>query len=842
MASGNDNVLYLYIQGISNNVAANTTLCNWWIDLQVWWGVNARMTGNVTINGTVVWNNTDFNPGSLTYGNTYRIASGQVTIGHRSDGTAEVSGVANLATRQQGSTWSFSKSAGYGPVGLGRLTYAPSSPGTPVLQSRTTSSVTMTWTPPGDWGRDNTNLYVVRTYMANLVDFSDRTLYGTSFTYTGMAAGQVIYAYVAGINRNGNGAWSNRSVAMQAQILNPAAPPSAPTVERIADNLHRLTWSVTSTTEAPVTTTLVQRMNCQSGNWATIATLTGAPTTYTDTSTIYNQVYAWRIVAVNASGSVTGNQSACWPTTPAAPTGITTNRLAEGQFLFWDAPATWSPTARYDVRVSADGGATWTMLVTNSSGRSYLDTTIRSPALLYQVRGTTNPGYTTVSLTGPWSTSATVPALSPPGAPQALSPDGDVRDVTETGWLTWSYRSTDTSDQVAREVRWRVAGSSVWTSAGKVISLSASSSYPTAWVNGNVYEWSVRNWGLHPDPGPWSETASVTMSRRPTATINTPSADTPVDSSSATVAWTYWDAENTPQSRWVAKLFSADGSLLETKSGTNAVQTVTFDFHVLNQTTYSAQVVVTDGSGLDSLPATVTFTVDYAAPGIPLYWTTWDEDTASVILRLSPGPSTVETDYHDVFVSRDNGNTWYVLTRGLSPEGAVTDPRPNLRGPTLYATRSVNTTLNTSTLAQPLAIVEHYEPAGLAVLSFGRTLSNPVLISCNLNAPGTDARNKQLVHTSGNDFPLMIQSYYETQTVEVSGTVKVTGMQLEDLEERFRSLGPTYWRDYFGRSFWCATSEVAIGLMQSHADNSQIWVDLTFSVTRLASPELPVTL
>ncbi|MCZ4498862.1 MAG: hypothetical protein JWQ74_1415, partial [Marmoricola sp.] len=185
------------------------------------------------------------------------------------------------------------------------LGVAPLVPGTPVVtQSATSVAIT--------WGHDPGRVtdYAVRwrknggawTTLASIPSV-DR-----SRTVTGLTAGDVVEAQVAGINEQGQSAWSGTG----SFTLVPApAQVTGLTLGTATQHTQPLTWAAVSL----ATSYLVEYKTAASGTWLTFGTVTGLSSTVTGLSAAIS--YNYRVSAINSGGrgaaSATGTGSTAAP-------------------------------------------------------------------------------------------------------------------------------------------------------------------------------------------------------------------------------------------------------------------------------------------------------------------------------------------------------------------------------------------------------------------------------------------------------------------------------------------------------------------------------------------------
>lgn len=448
-------------------------------------------------------------------------------------------------------------------------------------------------------------------------------------------------------NYTSGGAYPGYKPTVSMSITIPKRPytvPSAPSSvgsARVSDTQHTISWTRNATTGAPYDNVYVERWDNVSNAYSLIATLAGTATSYSNTNTVADRQYRWRVRARNSAGYSGYNYSGYLKTTPKASATPTATKDASGNIV-----VTWSGISSIadsqEIWHAANGVWDAAALSTSLSGTATTYTHAapnNTQTHSYRVRSKT----TSPALTGAYSgTSNVVQLLAAPNAPTSLSPSGVARDATVALPVTWKHNPVDTTAQTKYEIQYRVDGGA-WVSLGAVTSATQGATIPAnTWTNGHSVEWQVRTWGSYATASPWSTSATITTSSAPTATVNFPDGVNPVDTANLTVEWGYFDAEGTAQSAWSVVLKDNSGNTLETKNGSGTDTSVALATALQDTKTYNVTVTVTDSAGMQSDPATVTFTVAYARPPVPQVTAEWMEETGSVTLEVTipaPGPA-----------------------------------------------------------------------------------------------------------------------------------------------------------------------------------------------------------
>lgn len=591
--------------------------------------------------------------------------------------------------------------------------------------------------------------------------------------------------------------WGTTLSASESYVV-PARPyelPAAPTgiaVARTSDTSHTVTWTNNPSTAAPYESIEVLR-STNGLPWASIATLPGGASSYTDTTTVGDRAFSWLVKARNSSGFADAGSGTVY-TTPAAPGTPTAEKIGTNIVL------SFSNTASYDegVRVyESQGGGAFTLLAT-VAGADLTSWTHVSPDAsvthAYKVstyRGTLESAQSAAS--------NTVQLLAAPNAPTNLGPSV-VRDATEDVTLTWRHNPVDTTAQTAFQLRHRPVGSSTWTT---VTVTSASSSWVMpggTYANPVAVEWQVATKGQHADYSPWSATATLPSSARPTATIAAPGAV--VDRSTVTVEWAYYDAEGKAQASWQVDLLNATGAVVESTAGAGAAAAVTLGTRVPDGSSWTVRVTVQDADGMWSLPDTAAFTVAYALPPTPVVSGVWDAAAGSVTVTVTvadPGDGEVAADHVDLYRANNNG-PWTLIATGLPINTTVTDWAPATVGTVAYRADAIST-LPSSATSSPLTVTVGGTEA--VFVSGGPGMAHVCRTGSAPEVSEQGGRVRVLRRFAGRDFPLEFSGEARERVLTLNA-VLVPGVDSdpEDWRELGDLPGPHLWRDPDGRYVW----------------------------------------
>lgn len=668
-----------------------------------------------------------------------------------------------------------------------------------------------------DW-----NLGAMGTILAGQTSHVVNLTYGStqSKSYTGQT--KSFYAYPGVITS------ASTSITIPARPYAAPSAPSSASVARTSDTSHTVTWDRVASAAAPVQDSYVERWDNVSGAYSTVASIgtdytTSASQSYTDNTTIADRQYRYRVRVKNSSGYSGYTYTDYIKTTPAAPGAPSATKDATGNInLSWSGNSAIGENV--EVWDSPDGGAK-VLVATVGMVTSYqhaapnasqthrysLKTKIASPALTSGFSGE----------------SQVVQLLAPPNAPTNLSPNGEVKDAALDVTLAWQHNPVDTTPQRKKQMQYRVNGGA-WNDAGVATSSDPTWSIPAAFfTNGTTVEWQVRTWGSATTGGsdgtgesPWSTAAVITLSSKPTVTINTPADASVVNTATVSVTWGYFDAEGTTQSQWNASLFETTGGVwtaLETQSGGSETST-TFATAVKDGHSYTVQVQVRDSTGLLSDADVAAFTVDYAPPPVPVAMVTWDEPNGVVFVDASIDPAGVgEIDpvYYRVWRSEDQGLTWVLAVDFVSIGATAIDHIPPLNTDVQYRVEAVSATPSSS-MSGTVGVFTDCSEYNRHWLNFGPNFGNSVYLSSNVHVGVASSRAKVLQQYAGRELPVEYAAVNRERSISVKGTLftarvspdayarSSTWSEIEDAV--VNSSAPACLRDLYGHRWFVSTN------------------------------------
>lgn len=486
-------------------------------------------------------------------------------------------------------------------------------------------------------------------------------------------------ASFAGINYAGGTLTASKNVTFPKRAVSKPAAPSSLGMTGSGSS-RTFTWTITSTTAAPVASTTVYR-SINGGSFLNVATVNSPTTTLTVTGLPVNSKLVYRFFTKNAAGESTGYvDSAAIYTTPTAPSNVSAVKLADGtiQVNYNDNSAY---ETGFQIQDSPDG-TTWSDAVASTTNRPWIHTSPNTSVThRYQVRAIAPGG-----LTSGWSnTSNIIQLLAKPNAPTNLGPTS-AKPPSEVITLSWSHNPTDSSPQTQRNIQYQFSsdGGASWGGVTPLVTSSTSAqTYAVAadtWGVGMV-RWQVRTKGLHADWSDFSAFSYLTLTTRPTTTILEPSS--PFHSSRLVVELGYADSYSA-QSSATVRVYSDDtNELVFSRAESGPVLEFDFTGTPLPEGNYRIEASTTNGAGLSSEIVSEAIEVEYLPPVAPdVFSTAWDEVAGSLTISTSNSPgdgtTTVDTVSQTLYRIVD-GAREAVAT--FDPDASILDDTPITSGP-----------------------------------------------------------------------------------------------------------------------------------------------------------------
>lgn len=401
----------------------------------------------------------------------------------------------------------------------------------------------------------------------------------------------------------------------------------------------------------------------------------------------------------------------------------------------------------------------------------------------------------------------TVNHNKPPAKPTLLGPiNGAVKDRTEATVFMWRHNDQDA--QSKREIRYRLRGTSIWTSS---ISTTTAQNYSVAagvLPKGDI-EWQVQTFDQGGLASPWSDLGLF----RSTEPSSAPTIVHPMPGQVVAVQdfFLQWSASG--QTDFEAELYIGNSRVHRV---TGTVERIAFAFGILeNQTTYAANVRIKTQDGLWSPWTAVTFSTSFVSPLIPIVDIREHEELPSALQIEVTNPAKEGGDLvtpevaRNYIERRESNGSWVRLADDLVTNGSYVDATP--AGGTVYEYRAVaigeNSTSSTgdpvigSVQVRDVLIQRATDPSDFIRLSFN--LGSQPKRSFGYGVESTDRQ------FSGRKYP--VTEFGEHSNTQIGTDYTVKTPEVEKLIRLLEQREVLLYRDAKGRKLFVAASELQIG-------------------------------
>lgn len=578
--------------------------------------------------------------------------------------------------------------------------------------------------------------------------------------------------------------------------------PIAPTnlvATRNSDNNISMTFTNNNSADRPYTNLVIDRWDNVTNGWYTIAGTDVNATSFTDTTTIANRQYRYRIWCANQLANVGYAYSDYVNTTPSAPSNVVAISSGSSVVLSWTDNS--SNENGFKIQSSEYSGGTWQAWqdeTTVSAGTTSWTDTTPPNIVKYQVRSYTN---TYGSLNSAYVSSNELTILQAPSAPSNLSPDSTYFDATNAKVFTWQHNPLDGSVQTKYSIQYKVEGGSYPGTPQVNETVSGTSSHSFAaetFTNGTTYKYQVKTWGAYSTGSAWSAEKTFYCADIPIGTITSPTSASDYATSLLTMTWSF---TGTSQVEFLAKLYDSNDTLLETQSLASSNETVNFTTLLLNNSIYTVTLQVKDSTGLWSEETSTEFNTSFAVPPTPSFVLTSDETNGTVNIAItnpSPEDEEIEAITNNVYRSTD-GINYYLILENIGLNTSVTDYIPIIGVPCYYIIESVSAT---PTVAQAVNDYVTLTCLGLYFINSGENYLNYVTLNQNAELTDKVERETVLQKFEGRSYPVKYQS--EILSQELSFSCDILIADLEDVKAIVQSSDDLFFRDHSGRWFDCA--------------------------------------
>ena len=601
--------------------------------------------------------------------------------------------------------------------------------------------------------------------------------------------------------------------SVSVNVTIPPDPPGAPsgvTASRSSDTEATLTWSASSTSQAPISNFDIERKSVADPSWRRVASVENVRS-WTDMGIKANDRYQYRIWSWYGSQESSKVSSNEFSTTPAAPGNVAAVKNADGSItVTWTRSSPYAGTGFqiFDNGVQVGTTPSSTLTWTHSSPSTSVTHT-------YTIRMTETGGLTSAQS----APSNTVQLLAAPNAPTNLSPNGTTIAFEVNNFLlTWAHNPVDSSEQTSAQYRFRAQGASTWNT-GNVTTDQFVEVSPALFTPGTVYEWQVRTRGAYKPSAeagfsPWSAVATFSLMNTPGVSISTPKDDSTVNVSRMTVTWTYFQSQGRAQAGAEVQLVQdPDGDTPITRESRTVNGTATsflLTTALADQTSYMVRVRVRSSDGLWSNWDEPTFSVSYPQPPVPQARVSWDDTQgAAHVSVFNPNPEGTEppTVYNTVERSIDGGQTWELVMDGLPLNSSVTDPECLVGAPTLYRVTAV------SALPSSSATTVELDADSMATwLSGGDGFGQVVRLPYNPSVKvSSGLAEREVQHFAGRTLGVEMAGTARQRTVLIGSLLieedpTSTSSTSEDVEELSYLPAPILYRDPTGRRIYTSMS------------------------------------
>jgi hypothetical protein len=596
-------------------------------------------------------------------------------------------------------------------------------------------------------------------------------------------------------------------------------------------------------------------------------TTTGGATKYATSFGTANRAWQARVRAVNSAGVsawVAVSSGSYLFGIPAAPSSVKANVSTDGGSVI----VAWSPNSytlgatTLEVYRSVNGGA-YTSVKTGLSPTStgWTDTAPGAGSNTYQVRAHHAAGtFDKVDLYSTWATSNTVSTIVAPLAPGTLRINGaggglsnSPVDLTQDNVITWTHNDGgDGAAMSAFSIQYSSDGGSTWTAlvTNQAATVPANTLPANTLTNGQTYQFEVQDEGIASAGfGPWSSNLTITGVSTPVVTITSPVAAP--STGHLTVAWTYSQAQSSPQTQFSIQVRDSSDNVVDDIQGTTATS-VDLPTHYGNGQAYVLSLLVVCALGA-ATTVTLNFTPSYAIPAVTTTAVSYQPLTGTALISMDAGtPATGESVAVGASVERslDGGVTWVILAPNLTLPVDFIDPLPTVAGNNTYRVTSISAepayrANDPITLTTPQGTLDGSGSpwvSGWIFVSWGDSFSNLVATRSNTTTSETRSGSRAVVPMMGTRYPAVQFGANRSRVVSVTASAMRPRDPSAEPDFAWDSPGTDWldmaddativcYRDYTGRRIFGMLGDMQVSDPQPGRS------DLTFTVTEVTFTE-----
>jgi hypothetical protein len=373
---------------------------------------------------------------------------------------------------------------------------------------------------------------------------------------------------------------------------------------------------------------------------------------------------------------ITYNQKPSAPTVLAPNGGETWNALHTIRWSPGTDPDTPQSQLQYQIQLTTNNGRSWKDIVplTSAGATSFdYDFSNEPETSLARVRIRTYDG---VSYSA-WDESNgvfTIKHNQAPTAPTNLSPNGGTPvDRASVVRLSWQHNDPNSNDPQSKfDLQWRPVGGATWNTVTQATPNQFWDAPAGTFPRGGI-EWRVRTYDQEGLSGPYSDQALFFVGDKPaTPTIISPANGSTVPIARPTLQWS--SADQVAYQTQVLNM--ANAVLWDTGEVSSSNKAVTIDYDLANNTQYKLRVRIKNADGLWSNWTTITVTVSYTPPAVPVLTITNDETNGRIRIAITnPSPQGTEPNVvsNDLYRRKTGETTWTRIKTGIPNSGIYDD-------------------------------------------------------------------------------------------------------------------------------------------------------------------------